>query len=248
MDIPIVKCGSNEDAAHAVLNYLNKPDPTQNRFTLRPFNRFMPEFSPWWFFPKSEGWPAYHCSKLFVQSFHPPSDEGNLLYVGYYVEKGLGKELSGMSGVKNSNIMESNWCWYDFLKNCKNDIYDEPIKEMIRLSGCQIWVTITTYEFNEIPESDKEIKSPNNYVQFSIHSQDVKLKLEQKGQKLFSDFNECKGISEIAQVLETVDGLSFFWIDFFIGIRLRYGSEREGAWSAADIWHNALEPWEPWIK
>jgi hypothetical protein len=248
MSIPIVKFGNNDDAAHAVFNYLNKSDPLLNKFTLRPFNRFIPEFSPWWFFPKSEGWPVYHCSKLFVHSFYPQSDEDNLLYVGYYVEKGLGKELSGMSGVKNSNIMESNWYWHEFINNAKNNIYDEPVKEVIGLSGCQIWVTITANEFNEVPEPDTEIKSPHDYVQFSIHSQDPKLKLEQQGQKLLSEFNECKGINEIVQISEAMEGLSFFWINLYIGIQLKYGTDKEGTWSAADIWHNALEPWEPWTK
>ena len=248
MALPIVKFKNNDDASHAVLNYLNKSDPAPNRLTLRPFNRFMPEFTHWWFFPKSEGWPVYHCSKLFAHSFFPQSGEDHLLYVGYYVEKGLGKELSGMSGVKKNNIMESNWYWYEFLKNSKNGIYDEPTKEVLRLSNCLVWVTITTNEFNEVPESDTEMKSPHDYVQFSIHSQDAKLKLMQKGKKLLSEFNECKRINELAQVFETMGGLSFFWVDLFIGIRLRSGTEKDDTWSATDIWHNALEPWEPWIK
>ena len=103
-------------------------------------------------------------------------------------------------------------------------------------------------EFNEIPKQDTEIKSPHDYIQFSISSQDAKIRLEHKGLKLFSKFKECNSIKEIVQTLDTMEGLSFFWIDLYIGIQLQYGTEKGGKWSAADIWHNALEPWEPWIK
>ena len=51
----------------------------------------------------------------------------------------------------------------------------------------------------------------------------------------------------MAKIFQTIDDLRFFWINVYFGIQLQYGSEKDDTWSAADIWHNTLEPWEPWI-
>jgi len=37
-------------------------------------------------------------------------------------------------------------------------------------------------------------------------------------------------------------------VNLFIGVKLRYGDEHTGTWRARDIWRNAMEPWEPWIR
>jgi hypothetical protein len=41
--VTIVKFGKNEDLAHGILNFLNKPDSTHIISKLRPFNRLYPE-------------------------------------------------------------------------------------------------------------------------------------------------------------------------------------------------------------
>ena len=246
--IPRVKYKNNDEAAHAVLTYLKTQGESENRFTLRPFNRFNTDFTHWWFFLKGKGWPVYHCSKLFVHQFYPQTEGFNCLYAGYYVEKGLGEELIGMSGVKSTHIMKQNWYWYEFLMNLNNGVYDYSVKEIQKLSGCPVWLTITASEFNEVPETDTEIKSPHDVVQFAFSDDGNRVKIKEHGDKILKDFNECANINAIADKLVTVEGLKFFWVNLYIGTKLCYGSKDENDWTAADIWHNALEPWSSWIK
>jgi len=60
--------------------------------------------------------------------------------------------------------------------------------------------------------------------------------------------NNCTNLSELAQRLERLAELDYFWVNLTIGIRLQYGTSVSGSWGAAEIWQNALEPWNPWVR
>ena len=125
MAIPIAKFKTNDEAAHAILNYISKSENLG--LSLRPFNRFSTDYSPWWFFPKGEKWPVYHCSKLFVEKLFYKNSY--FLYSGFYVEKGLGNNVP--KDVKKNNIMKFNWYWNEFLQKLKEGAYNETITEIL---------------------------------------------------------------------------------------------------------------------
>ena len=58
--------------------------------------------------------------------------------------------------------------------------------------------------------------------------------------------NTCVNIREVGELLRGMEDLRFFWVNLSIGITLSYGEEAPGAWGAAEVWDNALNPWETW--
>src|SRR5262245_22606893 len=99
MRLPVMKFTNNYQAAHAVLETLDRYRPISERFYPRPFNRYSPEFTRWWLVPDTN-WPAYKRGKLSFR--HCPWD-GNSMYIGYYSEKGFSPSIAKMAGV-NPNV------------------------------------------------------------------------------------------------------------------------------------------------
>jgi len=237
---------NNDEAAHAIFRYLSELRPSLNRFTLRPFNHYSPEFTEWWFIPSTD-WPAYRYSKLCVHKFPRCAEETKWLYTGFYMEQGLDGELAGLPGVKHSLIMQPNWYWYEFLHHAKKGEMDSALVEVLERSQCPVLLTLDVYEFNHVPSPDEECPAPYDWIEYSIHSCETDFQLTRAGNKVLAQLNACTSMKELAQQLETMD-LRYFWANLVIGIRLQYGTAMKGSWGAAEIWHNALEPWNPWVR
>lgn len=245
--MPQVKFENNYKAAHAISQHLDELRPSPQRFALHPYNRFSTEFTEWWFIPNKTEWPAYRYSKLFVHRFQPPSEGAAQLYTGYYVEKGLGKQLIGMPEVKQTIIMQDNWRWYEFIHQAKTEEMDATIQEVLTRSQCPVVISLNVYEFNRVPELDTERQKPHDWVEFIVHTGNV-FELAQAGVEILAPLNTCANLRDLAQRLETLKGLEYFWLDLLIGIRLEYGTLTNGTWGAAEIWHTALAPWNSWVR
>jgi hypothetical protein len=242
MAVPTVIFENNDKAAHAVSRYIDDVRPSPQRFTLRPFQRHSPSFSPWWFVPSTE-WPAYHCSKLFIHRFLPASE---YLYTGFYVEHGLGKDLPD---VKPSLVMQSNWYWFEFLHQAKNGALDPAQRQVLERSGCPVFVWLDAYAFNRVPTPEEVAQTPDDLIEFVIRSADLQFELTEQGNEILSLLSECASLHELAQHLErSQQDFRWYWLDLYFGIRLRYGTASTGTWGASEIWHNALEPWTPWVR
>lgn len=243
---PRIAYDSNEKAAHAVSHYLNGLRPYLRRFVLRPYNRFLPQFTEWWLVPSNE-WPAYRHSKLFFHRFQAAQGEG-WFYTGFYVEKGLGKQLAGLPDVKKTHIMHKDWYWHSFVCQSKAEEMDSAVREVLLRSGRPVIISMDVYEFNRVPEPDTERLPSYDLIEFVVQPQDGKFRLGRPGSEMLAQLNSCASLSELAQRLEELKGLEYFWANLVIGIRLRYGTDEDGSWQAAEIWHKALEPWSSWVR
>lgn len=244
MVTPDTRFLNNYIAAHRVAEHV-----APHRFSLRPYNRFMPDFTEWWFFTagRTGSWPAYRFSKLFIQTFRPISDGGPLMYAGFYVEKGYDPELATLHGMKSTYIMRSDWYWHEFLDRASMARYDQSIREVQQRSGCPVWISIDIQEFNRPPELDAERPPFHDIVQFTVLSAGLDLHIELPARTTLMRLNACDDIPAVAQCLRTMADLRFFWVNFQIGILLKYGQDAPGAWGAAELWHNALDPWDSWV-
>lgn len=248
MTAPTTVYEDNDKAAHSIMEYLRASHPSlKDTLSLRPFNRFSTAFTEWWFIARGADWPAYRSSKLCVHKFQDTDEDDMVLYTGFYVEKGLGKELKGMPDVKQNLIMESDWYWYRLLQYAEDGSLGQPIKRTIDDSQCPVWLYLETYEFNQIPKLDSDRKSPNDSIVFATNSAGTELAISRPGKKILSQLNECRNFRELARQLSAMEDSPYFWINLVIGIHLQYGNEAIGEWGAEEIWHNALEPWITWV-
>lgn len=228
MSIPRVKFANNDEAAHAIRAYLRDCDtPLYEKFALRPYNRFATDFTEWWLIP-GKAWPAYYHSKLFVHRFQPLGEEDKRFYTGFYVEKGLGKQLAGMPEVNRAHIMQDDWYWHQFIRHAKAGDMSRAIAEVLQRSQRPVLVLLNSYEFNHAPQPDEERHAPHDWVEFAIRSPSGDFQLAHRATRTLVPLNTCANLPDLAQRLEIMKDLDFFWLDLMIGIRLQYGSETSG--------------------
>jgi len=239
MNEPFVAFENNDKAAHAVYSFIKDSYP---HLVLRPFNRFDTPYTEWWIVPSSQ-WPAYKFSKF---CFHrrPRSREGRL-YIGYYVEKGLGRSLHGLPEVQVKHIMQDDWYWHKFVSHTKSGLIERTAKEVCNSAEISVRILIEAHEFNKVPEPDSEKSEPSDWIEFAIQFPDLKWMLVRAGQKVLAAVNESPSISSLAQQIEALRDLDFYWLDWAIAVRFRYGQEGLQGWTTPDIWNKVLKMWLP---
>jgi hypothetical protein len=243
MELPTVIFENNYRAAHAVRDYIDSLYPGGHRFTTRPYQYQAPEFTHWWFVPSTD-WPAYRHSKLFIRQVRRGPE---YLYTGYRVERGLGQQLATVPDVRREHVMQPNWYWFEFLRRAQAGELDAPVRDVMERSKLPVIVSMDLWEFNHAPMPDEEPGAPDDYIEFAIRSKDLQFETAMKGTKILRQVNECVNLRELAQHFDGWEEIDWYWVDLFIGIRLRYGNEETGTWRAAQIWRNALEPWATWV-
>jgi len=92
-------------------------------------------------------------------------------------------------------------------------------------------------------------QTPDDLIEFVIRSANLQFELTEQGNEILSLLSECASLHELAQHLErSQQDFRWYWLDLYFGIQLRYGTASTGTWGASEIWHNALEPWTPWVR
>lgn len=232
---------NNMTAAQAIREYIAGVGP--EKLWLKPYNRYLPETTEWWFIPGTD-WPAYHHGKLFLWRAPMYSSKPGLLYAGYYVEHGLGKEVGDLPGVNKKLIMTQQWYWQEFLKQSKDGALDRTARLISQKSKCTVTIFLKTYEFKRVHEPDKEPGIPFDALEFSLEPGKDNINTTLQGRKILKPLNISRNIAELGDLLEKTKDFAFFWIDVMIGIQLTYGNnEQNDGWNAKEIWDNALKPW-----
>jgi len=242
MTDPIAAFENNDKVAHAVLSFIRESHESYGHLVLRPFNRFDTAYTEWWIIPSNE-WPAYRFSKL---CFHrrPRSPDG-ALYVGYYVEKGLGQSLHGLPGVQIKHMMRDDWYWHKFLSDASSGLIEGTAREVCNNAGTAVRTLLEVHEFNKVPEPDRERSEPSDWIEFAIQFSNFEWVLVRPGQNVLSAVNESEGISSLARQVDALRDFDFYWLDWVIGVRLCYGQEASQGWEAPDIWNKVLRMWLP---
>jgi hypothetical protein len=234
----------NQTAARAVSRYIASLPNSPHRFVLRPYQYQSPKLTYWWFIPSND-WPAYHHSKLSIHTFRP---DNKYLFAGFYVEQGLPKELEGEEGVKPSFVAQPDWYWFEFLDCAKNGQLDAALRDVISRSQCPAFVYAEVWQFNRVQDRDSGSNKPDDTAVFAIRSETLQFELEQGGNEVLSSLDDCQNLRELAERFGVTQEFRWYWVNLFIGIEMLYRSaESTGAWGAAEIWHNALEPWLDWV-
>ena len=213
-------------------------------YTIRPFNRYNPDHSEWWLIPSTE-WPAYrfgkYCVKLHIEDEQP--------LIGYYVEHGLPLELQTLPGIDQKFIMRPNWYWHEFIKEMQNDSLVYPIQQTLESTGLPLVCRLEIYPFNQVPDYDNPEESFRpEVVEYNFKADGRNLELVQSSQLNSPPVKDSQTVAELGRKLASLAELKFFWIDFYIGVRLAYGTQETGTWKFIDVREKVLKPWEAFVK
>jgi hypothetical protein len=235
---------NNAKAAHAVSELTREADAQARLFATRPFNRFDTAFTEWWMIPSSD-WPAYKYGKLCFWRYPNASD--GLMYVGYYVEKGLDPDASSVPGVNPKEIMQRDWFWRTFEREVGSKEFIETSDRIGQVAGEFPSVLVHAHEFNKVPKEDQPRGQPSDAIEFRLGFGGENLSLVQSANSSLAEINGSTSLNMLMDTLSQLD-LRFHWIDFIVGVPFRYGVDSAESWNAARLWQDALQPWLPWVR
>ncbi len=242
MQVPLMRFRNNDLAAHAVYHYIRESQPPIRDLVLRPYNRFDTKFSEWWLIPSSD-WPAYRYGKLCFSKSDSVSD---LMFTGFYVEKGLGRQLADLT--KANQMMGPNWLWHDFLNAARGGVLDAPMRAVMERTGEPLHIYLNLYEFNHVPDPDADGNVPDDQLEFSVRGDDLSFTPTVEGKDVLVPLNRATNLQDLVGHFIGLEKMTWYWSNWMIGTYVRYSTDDTGDWGAADLWHNALEPWLRWVK
>jgi len=241
-DYKAMRFRNNDLAAHTVYRYIRESQPPIRHLTLRPYNRFDTKFTEWWLIPSTD-WPAYRYGKLF---FLQSSGARNLMFTGFYIEKGLGRQLTDLT--KANQLMGPNWFWNDFLNAARGGVLDAPMRVVHERAGVPLRIYLNLYEFNHVPDPETGINAPDDQLEFVIRDDDLGFTPVVEGKDVLAPLNRAVNLQDLVGHFIGLEKMTWYWVNWMIGVHVQYSTDDTGDWGAADLWHNALEPWLRWVK
>ncbi|MBN1247616.1 MAG: hypothetical protein JXC32_08145 [Anaerolineae bacterium] len=161
------------------------------------------------------------------------------MYTGLYVEKGRDPELAGV--VKAAEVLRSNWYWFQFLEEAGCDALSDPIKTILKRSGCRVHVMVGLLSFGGGYQT----------VEFEIRTPTVTFDKTEGSAGTLEGLLKSEDLPDLVKRIKGLSDDVVFrrgWVNVTTGIRARYGSAEANGWGAREIWHDALEPWMPWVR
>jgi len=156
---------NNAKAANAVSALVQEDDSDAPDFSTRPFNQYDIAFTEWWMIPSSD-WPAYKYGKLCFWRY--PNTSDGLMYVGYYVEKGLHPDASGVPEVDPNEIMQHNWYWHIFEREIRSRGFLDTANRIAEAASSYPRILMHAHEFNKVPKEDQPRSDPSDAIEFSL--------------------------------------------------------------------------------
>lgn len=241
--MPYIQFRNNEQAAKAVYHHiLAAPSPVRH-LTLRLCNPGDIKFTDWWLVP-SRRWPPYEHSRLL---FRQSRIEAGAMFAGFHVTKGLGRQLPGI--VRDDLMMLPQWYWHEFLNDVQGGVFDRPVRDVAQRTGLAVAVRLELYELNHVPDLTSTVQHAcDDSLEFVVREADGGLELVDAAVEHLAGLNGALTIHDLVWRTIALPKATWVWVDWLMGVRVGYGVENDTGWDAAALWHNALEPWLPWIR
>jgi len=244
MKIPDVPFENNDQAAHKIDSEIRPVGLDSKRLTLRPFNRFDPAFTEWWFVPSTK-WPAYEFGKLVVRRY-PRSSDG-LMYCGYHVEKGYHPKLSNLEFVSSSEIVQPKWYWHQFILEGREGMVDTLVRHTAEASKMKVRLLVEGYPLKP-GDSERPLPGSGDAVELAYRPEDEGYHNLKSSQDVLSKLNSAQSVKEGLEELQSIPDLDFYWIDLTIAIAFSYSSQKHNVLGPERIWQLSMEPWLRWVK
>lgn len=223
--------------------------PKSKKYTARPYNRYAPEDSLWWLIPSTE-WPAYKHGKITIYK-----ESYGELFFGINIEKAINHEAAAgyQSRKAQKIIMDSEWCWYGFVKSLKNgEIAGAMNTIQENTNGSLLYLSL----------SGHIIDDPALFDPYSGHSYGDQVIWNYQSGNLISlvqpnhFFYPLKNVNKIDELFESINEikeLNWIWIDLYAGVILKNQAKLESdktkqLYDGYMIWQKLIEPWENWLK
>lgn len=219
------------------------------RLSRIPYNRFAEPLDQktWWLSPDSEN-PAYQWGKIVVTSL----DVGPNLFVGLYVEKGIGQAAApAFSKPKKSQrmIMRDTWIWHDFSRALADGRFEYEVSQASDQTASPMIVALDaqmatpTIDWNE-----ERPRLPRDYIRF-VSGDRLVLESPAVERSLLQSFNDATSLKDVSERIAALPELDWIWIDFYAGYTFATDpQEGMSEYDSEAVWAAAGAPWKDWLR
>jgi hypothetical protein len=213
----------------------------------RPYNRWKwDESQTWWVVPAPDQL-AFRYSKIIVSS-SPRLAQPDELFVGLYVEKGIGAALAAAGYYPEEWVIKPTWRWHGVLSDLAAGALGPAIADASRRIGDPVEIRIDAH----VPVVKAAIQPPHDILAYeSVDGvaisamQDPILATEQR---FLRGATLVHNLPELADVLQTIPASDSAWINLYVGRSLqKSGLHDESALDAHELTDRLLEPFAPWL-
>jgi len=255
VSVPAIRYRNNERAVRAVVAFLSQQAPAARNLNAYPSDASARAFAEWWLHTGS-GRPTPGRGRLFMRREADTLSGGSLglMATGLQVERGLGRHLAGagvgeparMELVDPRLIMQPSWSWYRLLNDTLGGSFNAPLQSVLARSAQPIVIDLQLHHADQLTAVPGIRTSPADQASFSVLDESLLFHPTRLAGSELAALNDAATLRDLLLRMEGVRDLSWYWITVSMGVEVAY-NDGEGGWDAATLWHNALEPWLPWV-
>jgi hypothetical protein len=217
-----------------------------------PFNRYAPDVSTWWLSPSAKA-PAYQHGKIiFTQRDEPQGG----LFVGFYVEKGVGPTGAGLYRETSKGrrwIMDETWLWGRFMASMESRDIGPVITAVDHAAQRPVIVAVDAAPVPPPAGSDNDIRSSRlarDVVRFLFSNGRLDPLDSTLPANVLRGLVRPQTLGELSTAISLLPELDWLWVDISIGLHLAIGPQQADRqlWTGHEIWAKACYPWRAWLQ
>lgn len=221
--------------------------PSRARVYPRPFNRFKWDDSETWWLAPVPGPSTFQYSKVVVTS-SPLLVGPNELFVGLYVEKGIGASLAEAGYYRADWVIGPTWSWHRIVGDLLTGAFRAPIAEVFRRTGEAVEVRVDAH----VPVVEGSIRPPHDLLAYEttdgvlIQSSSPPVLNTEEG--FLQASMQVRTLAELGDSLKSIPGSDSAWVNFYLGRTVQTAeTEDPSALSAAQLATDLVSPFAPWV-
>jgi hypothetical protein len=213
----------------------------------RPYNRWKwDESQTWWVVPAPDQL-AFRYSKIIVSS-SPRLADSEALFVGLYVEKGIGAALAAAGYYPEEWVIRPTWRWHDIMGDLLAGAFAPAIADAARLLGVPVEIRIDAH----VPVVRAAIQPPHDELAYrSVDGTVIDSLCEpilDTEPRFLRGAAQAQRLSQLAASLLNIPDSDTAWINFHIGVSLeKSGRSDVSALDAEQLSDKLLDPLAAWL-
>jgi hypothetical protein len=213
-----------------------------------PYNRFKWDTSEtWWVVPASDR-VAFQYAKIIISS-SPRVARPDHIFVGLYVEKGVGRTLADAGYYPSEWVLAPSWRWHGVMLDLHNDRFRMPIADASSRLGEPLDIKIDAH----VPTYGTASIRPHHDILWyesadgsAITASASPSLTTQQG--FLRQASRATTLIELARALQTIPESESAWVDFYVGRSLRKSDLHDtSALDALQLTDRLLEPLAKWV-
>jgi hypothetical protein len=169
------------------------------------------------------------------------------LFVGFYVEHGLGPSAASAGYYPPDWIMDASWRWHRVVADLAAGRFGHTVLEATQTLGEPLRLTVLAH----VPVPGASLHPPCDLLEFEAHDGSTITALRQELRTPQGFLREAAGsrtIRMLGSTLQSVPECDWVWIDVYVGHAFHcVGPHDLTALDALQLWNRMLAPFSPWL-